>query len=172
MASEAKTASIGSIVLGNRFIQTLPLCAPSAFAHPHESATHKAPMSMTHRALTLALTLFLAACTGTTEIEEVTSERWVGDVGTTNMMMLMTIAHRGTSVSGSGGFTAVLVPGSTQSYTITGMRRADTLDLLLKRTGEQVHFVGRYSDTTSRQGLSGTLAGGDYYGTTVVLRRQ
>ena len=126
---------------------------------------------MTRRPLLgLALTLFLAACTPT-EIEEVTSESWVGDVGTTNMMMMMTIAHRGTTVSGSGGFTALLVPGSTQSYTISGMRRADTLDLLLKRPGEEVHVVGRYSDT-SRRGLTGTLAGGDYYGTTVVLRRQ
>ena len=126
---------------------------------------------MTRRPLLgLALTLFLAACTPT-EIEEVTSESWAGDVGTTNMMMMMTIAHRGTTVSGSGGFTALLVPGSKQSYTISGMRRADTLDLLLKRPGEEVHFVGRYSDS-SRRGLTGTLAGGDYYGATVVLRRQ
>jgi len=125
---------------------------------------------MTRPLLALTLTLSLAACTPT-ELEEVTSESWVGDVGTTNMMMMMTIAHRGTTVSGSGGFTALLVPGSAQSYTISGMRRADTLDILLKRSGEQVHFVGRYSGA-SRQGLTGTLAGGDYYGTTVVLRRQ
>lgn len=126
---------------------------------------------MTRRSLLcLTLMLSMAACTPT-EVEEVISESWVGDVGTTNMMMMMTIAHRGTSVSGSGGFTALLVPGSVQAYTISGMRRADTLDLLFQRSGEQVHFVGLYS-SASRRALTGTISGGDYYGITVSLRRQ
>ena len=138
---------------------------------------------MIRRLLTLGLTLLVAACAKTTEIEEVTSESWVGDVGTTNMMMMMTIAHRGTSVSGSGGFTALLVPGGVMSYTISGARRADTVDVVLKRAGEQVRFVGRYSYSTGpltglcakNRGdcmLTGTLLGGDYSGTTVVLRKQ
>jgi hypothetical protein len=126
---------------------------------------------MSRRLLISGLTILLAACAKTTEIEEVTSESWVGDVGTTNMMLMMTIAHRGTTVSGSGGFTALLVPGGVVPYTISGHRRGDTLDLAFQRTGEQVHFVGIYNNRC-RTGLTGTIAGGDYYGTTVVLRRQ
>lgn len=126
---------------------------------------------MTRRLLTAGLSLALgAACSSTTEVEKVTSESWRGDVGQTNMIMMMTLAHRGTNVSGSGGFTALLVPGSVQSYTITGTRRADTLDLVMKGNGEQIRFVGWY-DGNLRTGLTGTIAGGDYSGTTVVLRR-
>lgn len=125
---------------------------------------------MTRRQFPWALVLLLAACAPTTEVEEVTSERWVGDVGTTNMMLVMTIAHRGTTPSDSGGFTALLVPGSAMPYTISGNRRADTLDLLLKRPGEQVHFAGWY--LAGRNGLIGTLSGGDSSGTTLTLRRQ
>jgi hypothetical protein len=125
---------------------------------------------MTRRLLTVTLSLVIAACTPT-GVDDVTSESWGGDIGSTGVMMMMTIAHRGTSVSGSGGFTALLVPGSAQSYTISGARRADTLDLLFKRTGEEVRFVGHYNGP-SRVGLSGTISGGDYSGTTIFLRKQ
>ena len=125
---------------------------------------------MTRRLLTVTLLLAIAACTPT-GVDDVTSESWGGEVGSTGVVMTMTIAHRGMNLSGSGGFTALLVPGSAQAYTISGTRRADTLDLLFKRTGEEVRFVGHYNGP-SRVVLSGVIAGGDYSGTTIYLRKQ
>jgi len=123
---------------------------------------------MTRRLLHLTLTMFAAGC-APTGVNDVTSERWVGELTSMNMMMLMTVAHRGTTLSGSGGFTALLVPGSEQGYQISGMRRADTLDILLKRNGEQVHFLGAYRANKSI--LVGNLFGGAFHGTPIVLRK-
>ena len=126
---------------------------------------------MTRRSLfCLALTVFAAACTPTDPIDDVTSSSWAGEVGSSGTMMLMTVAERGTALSGSGGFSALLVPGSVQSFTLTGTRRADTLDIILKRSGETVHFVG--SIPACKCVLVGQITGGDYSGASVSLRKQ
>lgn len=124
---------------------------------------------MTRRFLLCLVAALVAGCTPT-GIDDVTSETWFGDLTATNSTMLMTVAHRGTTLSGSGGFTQLLVPGSSQSYTIAGTRRADTLDLLLTRSGESIRFLGWY--LAGRKVLTGRLTGGDFNGMAVMLRKQ
>ena len=127
---------------------------------------------MTRRLLPcLALMVFAVACTPTDPIEDVTSASWAGELTATNGMLIMTVAQRGTTLSGSGGFSTLLVAGSTDSFTLAGTRRADTLDLLLTRhAGQPVHFVGFYY--TGRVVLTGKLTGGEFYDTPVTLVRQ
>lgn len=121
--------------------------------------------------LTLALTAFVTACISTDGVEEVKSSSWAGELTSMNSMLIMTVAERGTTLSGSGGFSTLLVAGSTDSFTLSGTRRADTLDLLLKRhAGDPVHFVGWY--LYGRVVLVGNLTGGEFYGTPVSLVKQ
>ena len=111
------------------------------------------------------------ACNSADGIDEVTSARWAGDIESTSSMMLMTVVKRGTVLSGFGGFSTMLVPGSTDTFTISGTLRTDTLNLLLtRRAGENVHFVGWY--LFGRVVLTGHLTGGEFYDTPVTLVKQ
>jgi hypothetical protein len=108
-------------------------------------------------------------CGGSTEPPR--RESWVADNLTPNRYtMYLAFASDAPTFTGTGSLQALLVPGGAEALTLTGSRRADTLDLLITRAGGgQLRFLGWY--VAQGAGLGGHLDGGEFAHVGAVFRR-
>lgn len=107
-------------------------------------------------------------CGGSTEPN--TRESWVADLVTAGRVLSMTFPTASASFTGTGSLSTLLVPGS-EALTLSGARRADTLDIVFNRTtGGQFRFIGRY--VGGGIGISGTLNGSEFTNTSASFRKQ